>query len=157
MKKIVLVLTVALLGSIVMNAQPPHRQGMSTEQIVEKRIEMLDKALSLTAEQKAEIAKICADELKSMSQERATKVDKGSKPDEEMMKARREKMKAQREATNSKIESVLTPEQAAKFAQIMNHEGRRGHEKGPRGPHSGDRKAPRHDSCCNNCNCKQGE
>ena len=57
MKKIVLALTVALLGTIVMNAQPPRRHDMSPEQMVEKRVERLDRALSLTAEQKAAITK----------------------------------------------------------------------------------------------------
>ena len=57
MKKIVLALIVTLMGTIVMNAQPPRRPDMNPEQMVEMRVERLDKELSLTAEQKAEIVK----------------------------------------------------------------------------------------------------
>ena len=63
MKKIVLILTVALLGSIVTNAQQHRRPDMTPEQMVEKRVERLDKALALTAEQKTEITKIFVEEM----------------------------------------------------------------------------------------------
>ena len=66
MKKIVLILTVALMGITVMNAQPPRRHEMNPEQMVAKRVERLDKALSLTEEQKAEITKIYTEEMQAM-------------------------------------------------------------------------------------------
>ena len=75
MKKIVLVLTVALLGTIVMNAQPPRRPDMNPGQMVEKRVERLDKALSLSEAQKAEITKIYSEELESMGKDRPAKKD----------------------------------------------------------------------------------
>ena len=70
MKKIVLVLTVALLGTIVMNAQPPRRPDMNPEQMVEKRVEHLDKALSLTEEQKTAIADIYTQEMMNMAKDK---------------------------------------------------------------------------------------
>ena len=149
MKKIVLALIVTLMGTIVMNAQPPRRPDMNPEQMVEMRVERLDKELSLTAEQKAEIAKIYSEEFKSMGKEKPAKRERGEKPDEATMKARQEQMKAERDAVNAKIEALLTPEQAAKFAQMKQHEGKRhgfGGHHGPKGPRDGNHKGC--DCCC---------
>lgn len=157
MKKIVLALTVALLGTIVMNAQPPRRPDMNPGQMVEKRVERLEKALSLTEEQKAEITKIYSQEMENMGKDWSAKRERGERPDEATMKARTEQMKAKREATKAKIEAVLTPEQAAKYAELKKHEGRRGHHR-----HDARRghmdKGPKKDGCCNeDCNrtCKK--
>ena len=142
MKKIVLALIVALMGTIVMNAQPPRRPDMNPEQMVEKRIERLDRELSLTAEQKAEITKIYTEEFKARSKDKpdmSAMKERGEKPDEAMMKARQEQMKAERDAVNAKIEALLTPEQAAKFAQMKQHEGKRGGFGGHHGPKGGPR------------------
>ncbi len=157
MKKIVLVLTVALLGTIVMNAQPPRRPDMNPGQMVEKRVELLDKALSLSEAQKAEIAKIYSEELESMGKDRPAKKDMTEKPDEATMKAKREQMRAHREATEAKIEAVLTPEQATKFAELKKQEGKRG-----RGHHDGRRganvKAPKKANRCDgSCECKKAQ
>ena len=149
MKKIVLALIVTLMGTIVMNAQPPRRPDMNPEQMVEMRVERLDKELSLTAEQKAEIAKIYSEEFKSMGKEKPAKRERGEKPDEATMKARQEQMKAERDAVNAKIEALLTPEQAAKFAQMKQHEGKRrgfGGHHSPKGPRDGNHKGC--DCCC---------
>ena len=129
MKKIVLMLIVALMGTMMTNAQPPRRHNMDPQRMVEKRVERLDKALGLTAEQKAEITKLYTLEMEAMSKDRAARKEKGDKPDEAVMQANREKMKAQHEATDAKIESLLTPEQAKKFAQIKEQRGKRGHGK----------------------------
>lgn len=153
MKKIVLVLTVALLGSIVMNAQPPRRPDMNPEQMVEKRVEHLDKALSLTEEQKAAIADIYTQEMVNMAKDKPAKKERGEMPDEATMKARREQMKASHEATEAKIEAVLTPEQAVKYAELKQHEGKRhrGHHDGKR---DGMDRGPKKAGCCDaNCDC----
>ena len=144
MKKIVLALIVALMGTMMLNAQPPRRPDMNPEQMVEMQVERLDKALSLTAEQKAEITKIYSEEFKAMGKEKPAMRERGEKPDEATMKARQEQMKAQRDAVNAKIEALLTPEQAAKFAQMKQHEGKRGHG-GHHGPKDGGHKG------CGNC------
>ena len=150
MKKIVLAMTVVLMGTIVMNAQPPRRMDMNPEQMVEKRVERLDKHLGLTAEQKAEITRIFTEEMKA----RPARMEKGERPDEAAMKAHHEQMKAQRESIDAKIEALLTPKQAAKYARMKTEYGKRGHGKHHKGPRGGADKAPRNDGGCNNCTCK---
>ena len=151
MKKIVLALTVVLMGTIVMNAQPPRRVNMNPEQMVEKRVERLNKHLNLTTEQKAEITRIYTEEMKA----RPERMEKGERPDEATMKAHHEQMKAQRESTDAKIEALLTPEQAAKFAKMKTEHGKRGHGRPHMAPRGGADKAPRNDGGCNNnCTCK---
>lgn len=151
MKKIVLVLAIALMG-IAVNAQPPrhhHGQG-NPEQMVERRVERLDKALQLTESQKAEIAKVYMLEMEAVKKEQqsmATGDEKPGRPDESVMKARREAMKARRADTAAKIEALLTPEQATKYAEFKRHEGDRDNGR----HHKGARKAPGQDGCC----CKQ--
>ena len=155
MKKIVLALTVALLGTVVMSAQPPRHHDMDPVQMVEKRVERLDKQLALTAEQKAEITRIYTEEMETMHKNRpAMEPNKGEKPSAEAQKAKHDKMKAHREAMDAKIESVLTPEQAAKYAEIKKDSARRWHGKRHMGPRGGADKAPRHDGGCNSCTCK---
>lgn len=162
MKKIVLILTIALMGTMLMNAQPqrhhgPRGQHATPEQMIEKRVAMLDEALSLTDAQKGEITKVFTEEMEAMKQARPEKgeMDKRQEaPDEAAKRAHFEQMKAQHEATDAKIEALLTPEQAAKYAEIkkhddkpgpgMRHEGRNGH--GMKSRHEG--------GCCNGECCK---
>jgi len=162
-KKIVLALVVALMGTIVMNAQPPRHGNMSPEQMVEKRVERLDKQLSLSDKQKAELTRIFTEEMNVMQREHAARVEKGDQSDESLIKARREQMKARHEATDAKVEALLTPEQAAKYAQFKREQGKRWHEKGRKGPRHDGKKERRHgdaakphrqDGGCNNCTCK---
>ena len=156
MKKIVLVLMIALMGTIVTNAQPQRHHG-NPEQMINQRVERLEKALNLTEAQKAEITKIFAAEMETMAKERPEMPGQGERPDEAMMKARHEKMKAQREATDAKIEALLTPEQVAKYAELKQHEGERGHGKKHGGPrHEGARPERGHDGC-KGCDCKGNE
>lgn len=152
-KKIVLAMTVVLMGTIVMNAQPPRRHHMDPEQMVQQRVERLDKQLSLTDEQKAEITRIYTEEMESRFAEgqQPPKMEKGEKPDEATMKARHEEMKARRDATDAKIEALLTPEQAAKYAELKTHEGPRSHDMHHKGPRRSGEKAP---GCDCNCTCK---
>ena len=157
MKKIVLAMTIALMGTIVMNAQPPRRHDMNPEQMVEKQVERLDKHLGLTEVQKAEIVRIYTEEMKAMHKDMPARMEKGEKPDQEAMKARYEQMKAQREATDAKIEALLTPEQAAKFAEMKNERGEAPHGRHHKGPRGGDKMAPGHDGCCGNCCCKDNK
>ena len=155
MKKIVLVLMVALMGAFVTNAQPARHHG-NPEQMMKDRVERLSKALDLTDAQKAAIAEIYSQEMETMAKERPAMPGQGERPDEAMMKARHEKMKALREATNAKIEALLTPEQATKYAELKKHEGKRGHGKKHGGPrHKGAKPEGGHDGCkgCD-CDCK---
>ena len=152
-KKIVLVLAVALMGAIVINAQPPRRIDMSPEQMVEKRVERLDRQLGLSAEQKAEITRIYSEEMQAMPQHEPAMMKKGEKPDDAAMKAHFEQMKARQDAVDAKIEALLTPEQAAKYAEMKQEKGKRGKDWGRKGPRGGAGKAPRH-GCCDDCTCK---
>lgn len=154
MKKIVLALTVALMGTIVMNAQPPRRPDMSPEQMVEKRVERLDQQLSLTTEQKAEITRIYTEEMNGMHKGKPALEEKGERPSEEAMKAHHEQMKAQRDAVDAKIEALLTPEQAQKFAAMKEEQAKRGHGKPHMRPRGDAEKGPRPEGGCNNCTCK---
>ena len=151
MKKIVLMMIVALMGTMMTNAQPPRRHDMDPQRMVEQRVEHLDKALSLTSEQKAEITKLYTLEMEAMSKEMPARNDKSERPDEATMKAHHEKMKAQREATDSKIESLLTPKQAAKFAEFKEHQGKRGHDKRHEGRPDGMRGHKKAHKKCGDC------
>lgn len=157
MKRFVLILSIALMGTMVMNAQPQRHHG-TPEQMAEQRVERLDKALSLTEAQKAEITKIYKEEMELMGKDHPQQVAKGEKrekPDEATMKARHEKMEARRAATEAKIEALLTPEQATKFAELKKDGGKRGHARPHDGQRGGAKKASR-DEGCNGCNgCKE--
>ena len=147
MKKIVLVLTIALLGTIVTNAQPPrrHGHGHGHGMNVEQRVERLAQALELTEAQKAEVTKIYTQEAEAMSKDRPAEgmMDKQQRPDEAQMKAFREKMEARRAAVDAQIEALLTPEQASKYAQLKEHKGKRGGFK-----HRGDKPGEKSDCRC---------
>lgn len=154
MKKIVFALTIALMGTIVMNAQPPRRPNMDPERMVANQVERLDKNLSLTDEQKAEITKIYTEEMKTMHMDKPAKMEKGSTPDRAEMKAYADKMKAQRDAVDAKVEAVLTPEQLAKYAEMKEKEGdRKGHRNFHKKPHGGPDMAPPSEGCCKDCKC----
>lgn len=167
MKKIVLVLTIALMG-IVVNAQPPRHHGHhgSPEQMIERRVERLEKALGLTEVQKAEITKIYTTEMEAMSKnrpERTAQDGKREKPDKEAMKARHEKMEAKQAAMDAKIEALLTPEQAAKFAKMKKQEQAKRADgrlrDGKKGPKKGHKKGQKSEGCCpegSDC-CKSGK
>ena len=136
MKKIVLALTVAFLGTAMMTAQGQRhgqRGAHSPEKMIEHRINRLDKALDLTADQKKAITDIFKQEFEAEQAKRAQMYKKGeamekAKPSKEQIQARQEQMKARREASNAQIEKLLTSEQKAKFAQLkqeeMNHKGK---------------------------------
>ena len=129
MKKIVMMLAVLMMSSAAMMAQPPrgghHGRGpMNPEKMVEQRVDRLDKALSLTTEQKTAITTILQEEQGQMKAQFDGKA-KGERPSQEEMQAHQEAMKAQRAATDAKIKQVLTPDQQAKYDELQ--------AQGPRG------------------------
>ena len=151
MKKIVLALAVALLGTLVMDAQPPRRPEMNPEQRIQQRVERLAGALNLDKEQRNSITEILIEEAKMLKENAPAKPEKGEKPDEETMKAQQEQMKAQRDATDAKIMKVLNPEQAEKYAKIKSHEAKRGPGKGrPHGEMRGHHKDAKGECCKEN-------
>lgn len=145
-KKIVLVMTVVLLGSIVMSAQPQRHGSKDPARMAQRRVERLDRQLNLTDEQKREIANILIEEMQSMPAQSSERVDEAT------MKSRREQMQSRRAQTDARIEALLTPEQAAKYAEVKRHEGPDGHRKHHRITRSGDSGTA---ACEGGCACKK--
>lgn len=129
MKKMIVAMTALLLtiGSQVM-AQPHRGEGPkerpTAEQMAQRRTERLTKRLSLTDEQ--------ARQVYDMTYEQARKcVAEREKNDAQRM----ERMKAVREAQDTRMKSILTPEQYAQWQEMQKNECdgmRRGH-KGKKG------------------------
>lgn len=151
MKKIVLVLLVALMGTTMMNAQPPRG-----ERRMQDRIAQLEKELNLNEEQKAQITEIYKEGMPQRQFDR-NQMKEGEKPDQADKKSFRERFMEQQAAMDAKIAKVLTPEQREKFDQLrleeQKREGYRGH--GPKDRRHGDRhhgdqhkKAPKDGNCC---------
>jgi len=127
-KSSVLVLTLAIAGSMAIVAQAPqdqpqgprpHGQWQGRQQDPQFEIKMLTKRLSLSPEQAAQIEPILADRQARM---KALKPAEGSTPD---FKALRQQHKAIMDDTKTRINAILTPDQQAK---LQEHKGR-----GPRG------------------------
>lgn len=137
MKKTFLMMLVAMLATVTVQAQPRHHGGqrhdMDPTKFIEMRVDRLDKELNLTPEQKTAITAIYtrqADQMRAAKDRR----DGSERPTREQMRANHDQVKAE-------VEAVLTAEQKAKFAQMKDE--RRGHH---------DRKgAPdqrKHGGCC---------
>ena len=149
MKKIVLVLIVALMGTVAMNAQPPRGAGM-----LKDRVEQLTQALGLDKEQQTQVAAILHEEMSQMRMDRPSKKD-GEKPDMVDRESRRDQMKAQHEAMDAKIAEVLNPEQLEKFKQLKEEEqkregmgGRGPRDRGPKDRPHRPKMAPKDGDCC---------
>ncbi|MBC7367943.1 MAG: hypothetical protein H7343_14215 [Undibacterium sp.] len=118
---VVLALGAAVLPmvSVAQDAPPPEKQrgpggpgGGRGRMTPEQQVERLDKALSLTAEQKTKIAAIYKELAAAME----------AIPAEE----RREKMMEMGKATREKVRVTLTPEQMKKFDDMPPMGGGRG-------------------------------
>lgn len=179
MKKTLFVFMVALMAFTMASAQGAqqrerhgHGPGMNAEKMIEQRVNMLDKELSLSPEQKAAIATIYNDEHEAMraemQQKRADMKGAPEKPNQEAKQAHHEAMKAHQEAVDTKVAQVLNPEQRAKFEQMKlqrgndAHKGRHGGKRGPRGEKQAKNECckPSADQtakdCASNC-CKQSK
>ncbi len=159
MKKTFFAIMIALLAVAGVCAQPQdrgHRRGgMNPGQMVERRIAMLDKELTLTPEQKTAIKAIYTEQAEKMkAQMEQMRADKqhAAQPKPEDMKARREAMRAQQDEVDNKVASLLNAEQKAKFEKLRAQQAERGmrHE-GKRGFKHQDGKAPQAQGDC----CKQ--
>ena len=142
MKKTFFAMIIALLAVATMSAQPQGRQhhpkdGMNPEKMIEHRVAMLDKALSLTPDQKTAITALYTEQSQKMRAEmQQMRADKQGKeqPKPEDMQARREAMKAEQEAVDAKVAALLTDEQKVKFEEIkakQNERGPRNRDGGP--------------------------
>ncbi len=112
MKKTILIVLMAIVASsTVMTAQDTdqggERRGPNPEKRIEKQVKRLDKKLQLTEEQKQQMKEFYGE------------FDKAQKA--RMEQAKRAEMK-DREILNSKIKSILTEEQKAKFDEMKDKE-----------------------------------
>lgn len=155
MKKIVLVLMVALMGTVVMNAQPPRGAGM----MVKDRVEQLTQVLGLDEIQQAKVADIIQEGAKQMNSDRMSKADvekadKTDKTDKVDRQSRHERMRSLHAAIDARIAEVLTPEQQEKFKQFrqeeMKREGRGSFGPKDRRQHQKPMKSPKEDCCKDN-------
>lgn len=124
MKKTILIAMMAVMTAstmIAQNDQKTERRGFDSEKRIEQRIQRLDKKLKLTDEQKLQLKEYYGE------------FDKVQKARMEEM---RQQAKRDREALDGKINTILTDEQKAKFAELKEkmkdhmrkgHDGERGH------------------------------
>lgn len=130
-----------------------HGQRMDPQKMIEHRVNILDKELALTADQKAAITAIYTAEVEARKAQmpKMDKSEKPAKPDREAMKTRHEQMKAQQAEVDQKVVALLNAEQKAKYEQIkakrdkMGPRGGRGHGPSP----EGDKKAEKKSAKCN--------
>lgn len=131
MKKTILIALMAIVATSTVVAQEvsekKERHNRDGEKRIERQMKRLDKKLALTDEQKAQI------------KDYYTEFDNLKKARMEQMRQQEE---ADRKALDGKIQSILTPEQQSKYAEMKEKEkemktdgkrdGMRGRGHGPR-------------------------
>ena len=123
MKSVNVRLNIALLflAAVVINAgaQPEPGPRASKEQMVAKRLEKIDAAVKLNAEQKAKIKTILEEEMTTMEKNMIARRQEGKSQDFEKMKAEMDKV---RESANTNIKAVLTDKQQAAYTKFLAEE-----------------------------------
>ncbi len=152
-----MMLMMALLTIVTMQAQPSHRGGHrgpgDPAQMAEMRVQQLEKELQLSAQQKAAITEIYTRHANEMKAEMEQMRQNGGHPD-------RKAMEAKREAVQAEVEAVLNDNQKAKYAE-MNQGMKRHHGKAGDG-HHGKRGMRGRQQCQSDCQkegkeqCKEG-
>ncbi|WP_020565479.1 hypothetical protein [Methylosarcina fibrata] len=105
MNKIVSVLAIVFLLPLTAAANPGAGGGPGPDDYHGRKVERLAKDLNLTAEQKTQV--------------------------EALFKEQHEKFKALHEETNSKLKTILTPEQMTKMEEMQKqHQEKWSHKKG---------------------------
>ncbi len=139
MKKIFSIAAMAALAMVSVNVlaadtdestekRGGHGPGGHHMMTPEKRVEMIDKDVTLTDEQKTALTTYYT-ELDA--QRKANRPEEGTRPDEETMKAQ---MKADREAEQAKLKEVLTDEQYAAYEKALANRPAPKEGRGGRGP-----------------------
>jgi Spy/CpxP family protein refolding chaperone len=103
------ILTIGLFVAIVANTFAQKGQQKTPEERAQKSTEMMEKNLSLTADQKTKIYAASLERMKAMEVLR-TAAGEGNKPDQEQMKAISQKF-------NKVVKETLTAEQNAKMEE----------------------------------------
>lgn len=99
MKRMFLIMTIAIVTTFQVSAQDNNRQQMTVQQRTEQRIKLLDEKLVLTDEQKTKIRELYADFNKQ--------------------KYPREKRKEAMEKLTADISLLLTAEQQTTYKQMV--------------------------------------
>ena len=133
MKKIFFTLALVVIGITASYAQKPQRDKLTAEQRAERAATVLEKKLTLTAEQKQKVKQIELDRIK--------KNDEWRNEDGKAMKAKMEDRKVFAQANKAKLDAILTADQQKTLA--ASREEMRGKIKDRRGEKGGDRKGPR--------------
>jgi protein CpxP len=120
MKKLMVLLSIALLVVSVSNAQstsqkaktekPAKQEKLTPEQRAQRNVEELDKVVSLTADQKTKVSSLALDKVKKAEAIRSKY--KGQKENKEAMKSEIESV---RKEFRQNVKSLLTPEQLEKL------------------------------------------
>ncbi|WP_069659745.1 Spy/CpxP family protein refolding chaperone [Arcticibacter eurypsychrophilus] len=122
-------LFIALLAGAASFSQAQQRPQRNSGEMVQGNIEMLDKQLSLTAEQKTQVTAIMVTHSKSMDSLRNTMGDQADRI------AMRTKMQESRKENQTKIMSILTDDQKKAYKKyIADRQSRMGNGPGGNGP-----------------------
>jgi len=133
MKKIFYTLALVVIGFTASYAQKPQRDKLTAEQKAERAATVLEKKLTLTAEQKQQVKQIELDRIK--------KNDEWRNEDGKAIKAKMEERKVFAQANKAKLDAVLTADQQKTLA--ASRDEMRGKIKDRRSEKGGDRKGPR--------------
>lgn len=133
MKKIFYTLALVVIGITASYAQKPQRDKLTAEQRAERAATVLEKKLTLTAEQKQKVKQIELDRIK--------KNDEWRNEDGKAIKAKMEERKVFAQANKAKLDAILTLDQQKTLA--ASRDEMRGKMKDRRGEKGGDRKGPR--------------
>lgn len=99
----------------------PGRGNWNPEQMVERRVSMLDRQLNLTSDQEKKITEILKKAYQPPSQGNNTQGNTGNRAAsrrDRLNQDRNANSSSQREKTDAEIKKVLTPEQAKKYASL---------------------------------------
>lgn len=116
-------------------------ERLDPAQMLDRRVSFLTEQLQLSASQQAQVRSILSEEQTAMQALRPRRDADAPRSDERPDSARRDSVRAQmqsiRQRTNQRLESVLTAEQRAKYAELQksmqNRRGGRGGFDRPRG------------------------
>ncbi|MCD8172808.1 MAG: DUF4890 domain-containing protein [Alistipes sp.] len=134
------------------SAQPQRGEQQSPEERAQQMAERMAERLELTDAQKQQIYDLHIELAPEARPERPARGERGERPGEEEIEARKAMMetaKARMDEMDARLESILTPEQYARWKESRERTprpegGPRMHDRG-RGPHAGHGSAQDHE------------
>lgn len=122
-------LLIALLAGAVSFSQAQQRPQRNPEEMAKRNVEMLEKQLSLTADQKTQVSAILLTQSKAMDSLRNAS---GEQTDRQAM---RSKMQEFQKDNQKKIMSILTDDQKKAYEKVIaERQSRMGNGRGGDGP-----------------------